>query len=439
MSGNIIFSRFAVVSEVSADDVFSYVLARDTQKEGQSVLVAQLQAPWRENCDVVEDLNEYFGRLQGVRGQGVMRVLVVTQNKKDGFGVAFEEPEGICLEEISDLDASMRAPEFVDNLCESIHKANVKGVFHCHLRKQDVWVSGNTVGITGFGYSVVAKHGWKGNSIEFPPELVSGGEADSRSDVYSIAQLLVGQYPDHRDDSVLRQALDQSPGQRPKKARELLSDLLLSTWNDSDDEGADSVEPDGTSQQTGGVRPKGSGVRPKPGGVRPAPDVDARSASGQQRDTNASSQSHATEPGRKEDGDMPAKGEERLRELVRNMVYDNYCDQRTEHELIREAIDKLSLDQTDASLIISMELESMGAANERRLLEMLEGNLRQKSSSRGKKLLPKDKDDILDIVCKPRAGYRKGLNRQIADQCFVEYCRAHGVKLKSGLFGWKVP
>jgi len=223
MSENILFGRFEVDSEINADDVFRYVVARDKQKGNQRLLVAQLQAPWRENSDVVEDLNEYFGCLQRVRTQSVMRVLAVNQNREDGFGVAFEEPEGICLEELSDLGATMQATVFVDNLCEAIHKANVKGVFHCHLRKQDIWVSGNTLGITGFGYSVLAKHGWKGSVINMPPELASGEEIDSRSDVYSIGQLLAEQYPDHQGD--LLRALEHDPEQRYRKARDFLGEV----------------------------------------------------------------------------------------------------------------------------------------------------------------------------------------------------------------------
>ncbi len=428
MSEHILFGRFEVDSELNADDVFRYVIARDKQNGNQRLVVAQLQAPWRENSTVVADLNEYFGRLQRVKASVVMQVLVVTQNRSDGFGVAFGEPSGISLDEISDLDDLMSPTDFVDNLCEAVHKANVKGVFHCHLRKQDIWVSGNSVGITGFGYSVVAKHGWKGDSIDMPPELVSGGGIDSRSDVYSIAQLLLDQYPERRE--TLQCALNRSPDQRPKKAREL-SSHLLNEWNDSGRTDANNDAQVNTQHSTNSeMQPEQSKVVPKrregivP--IPPEPPEDRPETAGQVKT---------------EDGDMPAKGEDRLRELVRNMVYDDYCDQKTERELVREAVDKLGMDQTDALLIISLELESMCAVNERKLLEALEDNLRQKSSSRGGKLKAKDKDDVLGIVCNPKraVGYAKGLNRQVAEQRFIEYCRAHGIKVKSGPFGWKVP
>ncbi len=132
------------------------------------------------------------------------------------------------------------------------------------------------------------------------------------------------------------------------------------------------------------------------------------------------------------------KGEEELRKQVAIRVFDNYCDRQTEQELLRTGIDKFGMDSQTAKIILEMELEQLGAANERRLLEELEGQLHQ-FADKDKKLDKKERDDAVQYVCKPRTGYSKGLNYQVADRYITEFCRANTVKVKVGMFNWVIP
>jgi len=132
------------------------------------------------------------------------------------------------------------------------------------------------------------------------------------------------------------------------------------------------------------------------------------------------------------------KGEEELRKQVATRVFDNYCDDRTWQELLRTGTDKFGIDHQEAKIIVEMELERIGATNERRLLEELDGQLHQ-FTDKDKKLDQKERDDALQYVCKPKPGYSKGLNYQVADRYITEFCRANRVRVKVGMFKWEIP
>lgn len=88
--------------------------------------------------------------------------------------------------------------------------------------------------------------------------------------------------------------------------------------------------------------------------------------------------------------------------------------------------------------MVDMELESRGWANEAKLLDELDSLLRR-FTEKDKKLDEKERADAVQMVCKAKAGYTKGLDFDTAERRIVEYCRANGVKVKVGFFKWAVP
>ena len=98
----------------------------------------------------------------------------------------------------------------------------------------------------------------------------------------------------------------------------------------------------------------------------------------------------------------------------------------------------MGLDLLVATTVINMELEVRTVVNEKLLLEELD-SLLHRFTDRDKKLDKKERDDAIQYVCKPRSGYLKGLNYQVADRHITEYCRANHVKIKIGLFKWEIP
>ncbi len=235
-----LFNRFEIESEVYVDDLFRHFDAKDLESGGKPVLVVQLKKPWGDDQGVVNSLIEYFEILQGLKARDIIRVQLIAKNKSDGFGVVLERPSGINLVDIDELDSAISATDFIDRLCDAIHKANVKGIVHGYLRKQDIWIDGEAVRVSGFGYSVLLQNGWGNESIEIAPELKLEKTIDPRVDIYSVARLILECYPDSQNNPVLVRALDQIAERRFNKIREFQSELLRS-W----------TSPTGT-----GVKPK---------------------------------------------------------------------------------------------------------------------------------------------------------------------------------------
>jgi len=96
------------------------------------------------------------------------------------------------------------------------------------------------------------------------------------------------------------------------------------------------------------------------------------------------------------------------------------------------------LDLHVATMLVDMELEVAQSANEQRLTEELDGLLRRFTDS-DKKLDAKERSDAIQMVCKPKTGYSKGLAFEVAEKRVVAFCRANGVKVKVGFLRWDIP
>jgi len=129
---------------------------------------------------------------------------------------------------------------------------------------------------------------------------------------------------------------------------------------------------------------------------------------------------------------------EALRQRLAQKIFDSYCDFSTRSEMIRHAVNDLGLETSRATMAVDMELEGIGCANEHKLLDELEGMLRR-FTDKDKKLDRKERADAIQMVCRARPGYSKGLNVEAAEKRVVEFCRAHQVKVKVGFLRWEIP
>lgn len=127
-----------------------------------------------------------------------------------------------------------------------------------------------------------------------------------------------------------------------------------------------------------------------------------------------------------------------MRSKIASRVFDTYCDSALRAELIRHGVADLGLDLARATIILDMELEAAFCVNEHRLTEELDGLLRR-FTDKDKKLDPKERIDAIQIVCKAKSGYSKGLAFDVAEKRVIEFCRANRVKVKVGLLRWDIP
>lgn len=106
--------------------------------------------------------------------------------------------------------------------------------------------------------------------------------------------------------------------------------------------------------------------------------------------------------------------------------------------MIRQGVANLGLDVAKATIIIDMELDAMGCANESKLCEELDALL-HRFTDKDKKLDPKERSDAIQIVCRPKPGASKGLAFDVAERRVIEFCRANRVKVKVGILRWDIP
>jgi len=127
-----------------------------------------------------------------------------------------------------------------------------------------------------------------------------------------------------------------------------------------------------------------------------------------------------------------------LRSKVANKIFGQYCDRAVRTELIRQAITDFGVEPMRAQVLIDMELDSLGFVNEYALCNELNGLLHRFTDG-DMKLSNKERQDAMQMVCKARPGLSKGLAFDVAERLITEFCRAHNVKVKVGLFSWAIP
>jgi len=129
---------------------------------------------------------------------------------------------------------------------------------------------------------------------------------------------------------------------------------------------------------------------------------------------------------------------ELLRAEVVNRIYNEYCDQAVRSDLIRHAVKVLGFEPFKAQIVIDMELDALGFANEYALCNELDELLRR-FTDKDKKLDIKERQDAMQMVCKSKPGTTKGLAFDVAEHRIIEFCKSNNVRVKVGLFKWAIP
>lgn len=126
-----------------------------------------------------------------------------------------------------------------------------------------------------------------------------------------------------------------------------------------------------------------------------------------------------------------------FRDHIRGRI-DGYCSSESYATLTKYGVESCGLDMLKAQIVLDLELELHFVASERKLLANLQDSLHRFTAG-DRKLDAKEHKDAIQMVCKAAPGYRHGLNLQLAEAAVLEYCRAHQVKMKSGMFSWAIP
>ncbi|OUL70317.1 hypothetical protein [Paraburkholderia hospita] len=111
-------------------------------------------------------------------------------------------------------------------------------------------------------------------------------------------------------------------------------------------------------------------------------------------------------------------------------VDDDFYLDRDEEKRIKEEAAAKGIAVREIELTVRSELDKLGAACERTLLEELDRLLHQFTDN-DKRLDRKEERHALDKVLTPASGKKKGLDPRVAEEYASSFCRVNGVKRDS--------
>ena len=127
-----------------------------------------------------------------------------------------------------------------------------------------------------------------------------------------------------------------------------------------------------------------------------------------------------------------------FRNHIRSRVSDAYCSMEDYSRFVKFGVDNLAFERQTAKAVLDVTLETLSVVNEPKLVQELESILHRFTFA-DKRLDAKEKTNAIQLVCKARMGYGKGLSHEVAEQTILNYCRANDIKVKTGFLSWSVP
>jgi serine/threonine-protein kinase len=243
LAGQLIASRYLVRSLVAEGGMASVYLAHDNVLE-REVAIKVIHAHLAKDKSFVDK----FRREAKVAAKLSHPNLVnVFDQGSDGdvIFLVMEYVPGITLRDAMNdfgaLDAN-RALEIIEPLTQALAAAHAAGILHRDLKPENVFLSdGGKVKLGDFGLArAITQHTQTGSVVGtvayLSPELVLRGQADARSDVYSLGvmifEMLTGSQPYQGEQAVqvaYQHANDNIPAPSSLKANipELLDEIVL--------------------------------------------------------------------------------------------------------------------------------------------------------------------------------------------------------------------
>jgi serine/threonine-protein kinase len=243
LAGQLIASRYLVRSLVAEGGMASVYLAHDNVLE-REVAIKVIHAHLAKDKSFVDK----FRREAKVAAKLSHPNLVnVFDQGSDGDAIflVMEYVPGITLRDAMNdfgaLDAN-RALEIIEPLTQALAAAHAAGILHRDLKPENVFLSdGGKVKLGDFGLArAITQHTQTGSVVGtvayLSPELVLRGQADARSDDYSLGvmifEMLTGSQPYQGEQAVqvaYQHANDNIPAPSSLKANipELLDEIVL--------------------------------------------------------------------------------------------------------------------------------------------------------------------------------------------------------------------
>lgn len=176
----------------------------------------------------------YLGRLRreyeigiNLKHPGICETLGWIADCGDGPGIIMEWIEGDTLESLLSSTPSLPYHKIASELCEAVAYLHRKQVIHKDLKPSNILITrrSKNVKIIDFGLSdsdsIITGKEPAGTLDYAAPEVVAGGSADERSDIYSLGVILHRLSTDYF--RIAASCCSESPEKRPSSAEAILT------------------------------------------------------------------------------------------------------------------------------------------------------------------------------------------------------------------------
>ncbi len=243
LSGQLIANRYQVISLVASGGMASVYLANDQVLE-RKVALKVIHPHLAKDKSFVEKFHREAKMAAQLSHPNLVNVFDQGTDGEVIF-LVMEYVPGITLRDaMNDFGAldTKKALEIIEPLTEALAAAHAAGILHRDLKPENVFLSdGGKVKLGDFGLArEISEHTQTGSVVGtvayLSPELVLRGQADARSDVYSLGvmmfEMLTGRQP-YRGEQAVQVAYQHAnenipaPSTLNEDVPELLDEIVL--------------------------------------------------------------------------------------------------------------------------------------------------------------------------------------------------------------------
>jgi serine/threonine protein kinase len=212
---------------------------RERKPFGREFTLRLLPEAFCGDKGIVDDFHDFFTRFAEISNKtNIPQVYSVTGAVNGPVYVLEEYVSGITLTEFADnkghsRDFSRDVIEVLSKVCEALHFAHQKGLYHLTIGPEDITIDelNGRVKLVGFGAQVFSQNSKVGllpddAKQRLAPEVLTGASLKPCADVFSLANVIKDVCPEiFSNTKVLAEALSKDPSERYQTTRDFESAL----------------------------------------------------------------------------------------------------------------------------------------------------------------------------------------------------------------------
>ena len=227
-------TNFELMKQVPSNKPFDVFLVKDRTKDLRPCVLRLLPASLSGDKAIVDAFMAYFSKFSEIINRAYIPTVYSVSGQVGGNVYVLEEHvSGIDLPTFiqknrSDTDFNREIISVVGKVCEALHHAHQKDIFHLAITPEDILIDETTgrVKLVGFGVQVFAQANKIGLMSDHARktialEILLGSSFRPSADVYCLAKAINDICPEVFADSfVLSKALVNNPDDRYQQARD---------------------------------------------------------------------------------------------------------------------------------------------------------------------------------------------------------------------------